>query len=191
MREVTNQELSVSIYNIITSITVPNSSSRFRINLFNGKRNFISTGIPYSKSMVKEKLRSDDYLQWYHSLPIIHSNSNITPLSPDTWNSKPIQYISLYREIFDSLIIDLPTGIVEIQCPSKFIDQIMTLDVPNVDSYLYTADGAAIYGTSDEIPALAGLPFDQEEPTPDLTPVYTIADNHVYSACLLYTSISS
>ncbi|WP_343250005.1 sensor histidine kinase [Diplocloster hominis] len=185
MREVTNQELSVSIYNIITSITVPNSSSRFRINLFNDKRNFISTGIPYSKAMVKDKLSSEDYLPWYHSLPIVHSNSNITPLSSDTWNSKPTQYISLYREIFDSLIIDLPTGIVEIQCPSKFIDQIMTLDVPNVDSYLYTADAKAIYGTSDQVPSLAGLPFDQEEATPDLTPVYTIADDHVYSAVRL------
>lgn len=185
MQTVTNQELSISINKIITSITVPNSSSRFRITLLNEKGNFLSTGIPYKKELVKEKLDSSDYAEWYDSLPIIHSNRNITALAPDTWDDKPTQYLSLYREIFDSVIIDLPTGIVQIQCPYKVVDRILMLDSANISSYLFDEDHTLIYASAKNNPQLMELPFSDGTLPSSMTPANVMADHHIYSALRL------
>ena len=53
-----NSDLAKATVGILSSISIPNSSSHYRISLYNEKGNFISIGIPYSKSYTTGKLAS-------------------------------------------------------------------------------------------------------------------------------------
>lgn len=142
-----NHELSRQISTILTSISIPNSSSRFRINLFNYNGNFISTGIPYNKKITTQFLDSKAYKDWYHNIPIIHNNSNFTTFNQDIWSNSNTSYLSLYREIFDSSIISKVSGVIEIQCPYYIVDKILSFEAGENSAYLYDQFGNLIYTT--------------------------------------------
>lgn len=147
-------ELSSKISPTLLSISIPNNSSRFRINLMNEKGNFISTGIPYHKKITTEFLTSKAYHDWYLNLPLIHNNLAITPFQPDIWSDSDTLYFSLYREIFDSSIISKVLGVIEVQCPYYIVNNILSFQTGENHAYLFTNDGTLIYGsTSDEVDA--------------------------------------
>ncbi len=176
-----NNELSAEINSILTFVTVPNDSSRFRISLYNKKGNFISTGIPYSKTIATQKLHSTDYITWYQSLPIKHSNSYITSFKEDTWSDKPIEYISLYREIFDPIVINLSNGIIEVQCPYPIIDNVLSLEASTISSYLFDDSSKCIYSSSNTKPLMTDLLPNYQENTSKHSPFNIIHNNDNYS----------
>ncbi len=130
-----NTDLTNRIITTLTSITIPNSSSHFRISLYNKKGNYISTGIPYSKKVANQILTDKQYLDWYKARPIIPGRAYISDFHEDYWSDSETRYLSLYREIFHSSIISHATGIIEVQCPSKIVTEIINFDS---DSYFCT-----------------------------------------------------
>jgi len=140
-----NSILSRKIIRIITSISIPNSSSRFRISLYNDNGNFISTGIPHTKSVVEEKTTSEDYSTWYYSLPVIVNNYSISGFHPDYWSNSDMLYISLYREIFDSYLVTATTGIIDVQCPYSIIQDILSFQTDEYGCYLFNDTGNIVF----------------------------------------------
>ncbi|MFP3153495.1 histidine kinase [Lachnospiraceae bacterium ZAX-1] len=181
--DISNEQLSHSIRHIMTSITVPNDSSRFRISLYNEKGYFVSSGIPYSKKILEEKLSSADYKSWYKELPIRHKKKYITSFSKDTWSGTAVPYISLYREVFDEKILELTTGIIEIQCPYKHVDSILNLDSSQTETYLFDTSGTCIY-PQDAPSQMSELVFEMKEKNENLVSGDAFsftASNSIYS----------
>lgn len=143
-----NHDLSDQISTIITSINIPNTSSRYRINLFNQKGNFISTGIPYNSKMVTKILTSPNYRIWYDNLPIVHNKANLTPFMQDKWSNSNTKYLSLYREIFDSSMISQVLGIIQLQCPYDIIDTSLSFPSGDKQAYLFDQKGHLIYSSN-------------------------------------------
>lgn len=179
-----DKDLSDQLGSILTSITIPNNSSRFRICLYNSNRNFISTGIPYNKAKAQEILNSKDYSNWYHSLPLIHSQRSVSSFHSDHWSYAEVPYISLYREIFDSTFISRSTGIIEVQCPYTIINKILSFDAKSYQSYLFNTNGDLIYSSKDDISDAKTLFSYYDE---DLIPL----DIHGTYAGNLYSSIKT
>lgn len=152
-----NSKLNNNIVKIITSISTPNSSSRFRISLYNENGNFISTGIPYTKSVASEKLVSPDYQNWYNKLPIIEYNSSLSTFHEDYWSNSNISYLSLYREIFDPYMIAGTVGIIDVQCPYPVIQQILSFETDDYDCFLFDSNGNAIFPSKAETPEQINL----------------------------------
>jgi Predicted signal transduction protein with a C-terminal ATPase domain len=149
-----NHRLSQQISTILTSISIPNNSSRFRINLMNRNGNFISTGIPYSRKITNSFLNSQAYIDWYYNIPILHNNSNFTTFRKDIWSNSKTLYLSLYREIFDSAIISKVLGVIEVQCPYYIVDSILSFEAGENNAYLFDQTGHLIYSAkSDETDA--------------------------------------
>lgn len=145
-----NHDLSEQISMIMTSINIPNNSARYRINLFNRKGNFISTGIPYNSRIVTDILTSGHFGIWYDHLPILHNKANFTGLQKDKWSNSTDRYLSLYREIFDSAIISQVLGIIEVQCPYEMIDSTLTFKEGEQKSYLFDKNGKLVYSSDAE-----------------------------------------
>lgn len=142
--------LSTQIMKIITSISTPNSSSRYRISLYNENKNFLSTGIPYNKNVVAEKLNSPNYLEWYQSLPIIPNDSNLSVFQSDYWSQSKMPYLSLYRNIFGRYLINDPVGIIDIQCPYSLIEQILSFNGGDYQCYLFDTEQSTIFPMGDD-----------------------------------------
>ena len=122
--EMPNSQLYLTevVANNLAAVTIPTSSTSFRINLFNQSGNFITTGIPVNRQILNEHVNSAEYLQWYLSLPVKANKPYIHSPQPDYLSNTNKKYVSLYREIFHPSFINLPIGIVEVQCPeSKFL----------------------------------------------------------------------
>lgn len=140
-----NDLLSGKISRIITSISVPNSSSRFRISLYNASGNFISSGIPYSNKTASEKLQAPDYTDWYHGLPIIHNQASLTGLHSDNWSDSDVTYLSLYREIFSPYFNSNATGVIDVQCPSSLLADTLAFETTDIQCYLFDEQGTIIF----------------------------------------------
>ena len=144
-KDCSNTELTDRIITTLTSVTIPNSSSRFRISLYNKRGNFISIGIPYHKKSVNQILLSENYADWYQARPILPNRAYIFGFHNDYWSDKQTEYLSLYREIFHSSIISHSTGIIEVQCPYKVVAEIIDFDSDNLSCTLLDEKGNSIY----------------------------------------------
>lgn len=125
--------LTDTVADSLTAVTIPNSSTSFRINLFDQDGNFVTTGIPVNYHILNEHTKCQEYLQWYLSLPVKINKPYINAPSSDYLSTSDKMYVSLYREIFHPSFVNLPIGIVEIQCPeNKFLT---LLDKNDIYSY--------------------------------------------------------
>ncbi len=116
------------IKNIVTSISVPNNTSNFRVNIFDKNRNFITTGFPVDNDVLAKWLESEDYEKWYESLEIEENSYSFVNLESDYLSKENEKFFSLYREVYSINFIDKPVAIVEIQCPSKYIGRLINFD---------------------------------------------------------------
>lgn len=144
-KDLSNSYLSKETVEILTSISVPNSSSRFRISLYNSKGNFISIGIPYSTTKTTELLTSPDYLQWYDSLPILNNKASLSDFHPDYWGQDDQTYLSLYRQIFDEKSNYAVNGIIEIQCPYDLVQELLNFEDTSYGCRLYDENGSLVF----------------------------------------------
>lgn len=145
VNNLSNREIENHIISLLTSITVPNDSSRFRINLYNEKGNYISTGLVYDQKTVTNFLNQPNYNTWYRSLPIVHNNKSITGFKKDVWSNEDVLYSSLYRELFNSNFVYKTTGIIQVQCPYDYINELLTFEKGSYSCYLYDNHGNLIY----------------------------------------------
>lgn len=146
-----NKMLADKISRIIYSISVPNSSSRFRISLYNPHGNFISSGIPHSEQLVRDRTQSADYTQWYDTLPIVHNNLSLSPFHADYWSEDHTRYLSLYREIFDPYFNSTATGIVDVQCPYELIEETLLFESNELNCYIVGQSGTFIFPLEQEL----------------------------------------
>lgn len=122
--------LSNAVMDTLTAVTIPNSSTRFRINLFNQKGNFLTTGIPVNFSVLNNHVSNPDYQMWYSSLPLNQCKPFLLFAEEDYLTVKPQKFVSLYREIFHPSHLSLGVGIVEIQCPESLFLTILDTNAP-------------------------------------------------------------
>lgn len=134
-RDLDNSSLSDQVIDVLIYAMIPKSVSKYRISLYNEKRNFISTGLAYSQNITGQLLNSPDYLSWYRSKGILQKNGALLEAAKDFWSASPSTTITLYRNIYHSSYTNQSAGIVEIQCP---IDYIAHLISPSEDYYYYT-----------------------------------------------------
>lgn len=142
-----DSQLSQRTAQILASISIPNTSSHFRISLYNKNGNFTSIGIPYNKQSTMEKLNSSDYKSWYENLPVQKNRASFSGFHKDYWNPKGDTYLSLYREIFDAKSAFHAVGIIEIQCPSDFVKKLLNFDNTDYSCYLFQENGNLIFST--------------------------------------------
>ncbi len=147
MQGYSNSDLSKQTAQTLSSISIPNNSSHFRISLYNKKGNFTSIGIPYNKKETAKKLNSKEYLNWYLNLPIQKNRASVSGFHSDYWSPKNTTYLSLYREIFDEKISFQATGIIEIQCPSDIVKNLLKFNTTDYSCYLYDENENLIFST--------------------------------------------
>lgn len=147
-----NSDLAKATVGILSSISIPNSSSHYRISLYNEKGNFISIGIPYSKSYTTGKLASEEYEQWYQSLPILANKASIYGFHEDYWSENDEKYLSLFREIFGINALFQSNGIIEIQCPLSIMTDSLVFEDSSYSAYLYDEKGKLIWPLKEENP---------------------------------------
>ncbi len=155
---VSSQALSLQLVSMITSITIPNNASRYRVSLYNHHGNFMTTGIPVTQSRVNSVLQANGYMKWYESLPVVHNRGNITALKNDSWSDSETRFVSLYREIFDPILLSKSNGVIEVQCPQGLIADILSFTGGDYQCALFDSDGAMFFQTDGEWEAdAAGL----------------------------------
>lgn len=147
VKNYSDSQLSKQTAKTLTSISIPNNSSHFRISLYNKNGNFTSIGIPYNKQKTAEKLNSKDYESWYQSLPIKKNSASVSGFHQDYWSQKEDTYLSLYREIFSEKSPFQSVGIIEIQCPSDLVKGLLSFDNTDYSCYLYDENGTLIFST--------------------------------------------
>lgn len=140
-----NYQLNSEIASTLTSINAPNSASRFRLNIYNENRNFISSGIAFNPSQQSEWFASPEFDNWYKKLPILSNHKSIQCFQDDYLSSDKNLMASLYREIYNPLNINKTIGVVEIQCPYETFASILTLTGTNYSCFLYDQNGKQIY----------------------------------------------
>ncbi|MDC7290452.1 histidine kinase [Blautia schinkii] len=140
-----NLELSRKTVQTLTSISIPNSASHYRISLYNENGNFTSVGIPYQQKWTTNKLASDEYRQWYEELPVIENGPSFYGFHPDYWSDSGELYLSLFREIFGTTSTLKANALIEIQCPLKKVKDILNFDDNSYTSYLFDPDGNLVY----------------------------------------------
>lgn len=141
----TSDMLAMRLSPILTSITIPNNASRYRVNLFNASGNFITTGIPVKRSVVAALTLSEGYRAWYDALPIVQNNRHISTLDGDLWSDSGMDYISLYREVFDPVIQGKRNGVIQVQCPETLLSGILSYGERSYGAILFDAQGSAFY----------------------------------------------
>jgi len=147
-----NSDLAKATVGILSSISIPNSSSHYRISLYNEKGNFISIGIPYSKSYTTGKLASEEYEQWYQNLPILANKASVYGFHEDYWSENDEKYLSLFREIFGINALFQSNGIIEIQCPLSIMTDSLVFEDSSYSAYLYDEKGKLIWPLKEENP---------------------------------------
>lgn len=147
-----NSDLAKATVGILSSISIPNSSSHYRISLYNEKGNFISIGIPYSKSYTTGKLASEEYEQWYQSLPILANKASVYGFHEDYWSENDEKYLSLFREIFGINALFQSNGIIEMQCPLSIMTDSLVFEDSSYSAYLYDEKGKLIWPLKEENP---------------------------------------
>ncbi len=125
------------ILEILTSITVPNSASDYRISILNGNNFFETTGFPTSTSYTNSFLYTEEYKEWYQNLPIIPYNKSIVFETYDPWTNTDSKSITMYREIFDSSTTTFKVGLVMIQFPSEDFIELIKFEDNNIESYIF------------------------------------------------------
>lgn len=136
----------------LTSFLVPNKTSKFRINLFNEDRVFVSIGTPFDRKVINQWVSSLNYAGWYQSLPIVHNERSISNLYDDYLTEEAAPSLSVYREITDPNNIHRVLGIVEIQCAYSEFQEILKMKNPNYASYALNPDREQIYPLGDNYP---------------------------------------
>lgn len=126
--------LEVRILNILSSVSVPNSASRFRVSLFNHNANFITTGVNTEIRVVNDILQSDGYRDWYAALPVQRNRRQLYS-HKDYWSSASLPYVSVLREIYSS-VLRSPTGIVQVQAPYAMLEDILSFGDNGTEAYL-------------------------------------------------------
>lgn len=152
-----DSDLSKATVGILSSISIPNSSSHYRISLYNEKGNFISIGIPYNKAYTSKKLISEEYHQWYKSLPILPNKASVYGFHEDYWSEKDERYLSLFREIFGINALFQSNGIIEIQCPLSTMTDALVFEDSSYSAFLYDEKGTLIWPLEDPKPVSENL----------------------------------
>lgn len=152
-----DSDLSKATVGILSSISIPNSSSHYRISLYNEKGNFISIGIPYNKAYTSKKLISEEYHQWYKSLPILPNKASVYGFHEDYWSEKDERYLSLFREIFGINALFQSNGIIEIQCPLSTMTDALVFEDSSYSAFLYDEKGMLIWPLEDPKPVSENL----------------------------------
>lgn len=152
-----NFDLSRATVRILTSISIPNNSSHYRISLYNEKGKFTSSGIPYNKAYTSQKLNSKDYADWYKSLPVIPNKASVYGFHEDYWSEKKELYISLFREIFGITSPFQSNGIIEIQCPLSTMNSALMFEDGSYSAFLYAEDGTLIWPLEEKSPVCEDL----------------------------------
>lgn len=147
-----DSDLSKATVGILSSISIPNSSSHYRISLYNEKGNFISIGIPYNKAYTSKKLASEEYSQWYQNLPILSNKASVYGFHEDYWGEKNEMYFSLFREIFGINALFQSNGIIEIQCPLSTMTDALVFEDSSYSAFLYDEKGNLIWPLEEERP---------------------------------------
>ncbi len=150
---ITNNTVSDKIMPRLLTAMIPNSVSRFRISLYNARGNFISSGLSYDQSMVSAKLTDENYAAWYQTLPIHETAGSCVSLEEDAWSSDFGKTVSLYRNIYHASYINVPTGVIEIQCPVKYFRDLLQDEERLYDYALLDGDGVIICSSADYDPA--------------------------------------
>ena len=144
---ITNNTVSDKIMPRLLTAMLPNSVSKFRISLYNARGNFISSGLSYDQSTVSEKLAEEDYGIWYQSLSIHNTTGAFVSLEEDIWSKTSEKTVSLYRNIYHSSYINVPTGVIQIQCPVKYFADLMQDEEQLYDYALFDSKGVPIYSS--------------------------------------------
>ena len=152
-----DSDLSKATVGILSSISIPNSSSHYRISLYNEKGNFISIGIPYNKAYTSKKLISEEYHQWYKNLPILPNKASVYGFHEDYWSEKDERYLSLFREIFGINALFQSNGIIEIQCPLSTMTDALVFEDSSYSAFLYDEKGTLIWPLEDPKPVSENL----------------------------------
>lgn len=147
-----DSDLSKATVGILSSISIPNNSSHYRISLYNEKGNFISIGIPYNKAYTSKKLISEEYSQWYQSLPILSNKASVYGFHEDYWSEKDEMYLSLFREIFGINALFQSNGIIEIQCPLSTMTDALVFEDSSYSAFLYDEKGKLIWPLEERKP---------------------------------------
>ncbi|MDO4272892.1 MAG: histidine kinase [Eubacteriales bacterium] len=145
-----NLDLSRKTVQTLTSISIPNSASHYRISLYNENGNFTSVGIPYKQKWTMEKLASQDYRQWYEELPVIENGPSFYGFHPDYWSDSQDLYLSLFREIFGITSTLKANALIEVQCPLGRVKDILDFDDTSYSSYLFDQAGNLVYPLQDD-----------------------------------------
>lgn len=148
--EYTDSDLSKETVQTLTSISIPNSSSHYRISLYNRRGNFTSIGIPYNKELTADKLSSSDFSSWYDALPVERGCASFSEFHQDYWSDSHTLYLSLFREIFDKNFTTSATALIEIQCPYNKVQSILNFHGGNYSGYLFDRKGSLIYPTTSQ-----------------------------------------
>ena len=149
---ISDYTLSTQIGSSLTSVSVPNNASKFRINLFNRSGNFVSTGLACSRVKQSEIFDSEDYADWYNSLPVKEHLLAYCSFQQDYLSTEKKDTISLYRAIYDSKRYRTNVGTVEIQCPYDFFDGLLNADSPSYLYVIFDANGEILYPKATEDP---------------------------------------
>lgn len=134
MQKLPTISLEVRIANILSSISVPNSASRFRVSMYNRNANFITMGISTNPQMSNALLESAAYPQWYDALPVVRNGRSIYSHTDD-WSKSETPYISVLREVY-SQATHLPTGVVQVQAPYILLQNILGNVGADTSAYL-------------------------------------------------------
>lgn len=126
-KKLDNSLLSSQSIPVLTSAMIPNSVSKFKVSLYNQRGNFISSGISYNQDI-------PDYQTWYDTRPILKKDGVFLTIGDDLWSNASSTVITLYRNIYHTSYMKQSTGIIEIQCPIKYILEIMSA---STDIYHY------------------------------------------------------
>ncbi len=141
---ITNNTVSDKIMPRLLTAMIPNSVSRFRITLYNARGNFISSGLSYDQSAVNAILTDEDYGIWYQALPVHDTAGALICPETDIWSQEGERTISLYRNIYHASYINVPTGVIQIQCPVKYFRDLMQDESHLYEYALYDSDGGMI-----------------------------------------------
>lgn len=120
-----SSDLEKEVSQTLSSISIPTSSSHYRISLYNRNGIFTSIGIPYNKNFTSKKLSSDDFFSWYQDLPIIRNGASVYAFHSDFWSEKEEKYLSLFRIVFGTTSAFKANAVIEIQCPLSTIESIL------------------------------------------------------------------
>lgn len=152
-----SSDLEKEVSQTLSSISIPTSSSHYRISLYNRNGIFTSIGIPYNKNFTSKKLSSDDFFSWYQDLPIIRNGASVYAFHSDFWSEKEEKYLSLFRIVFGTTSAFKANAVIEIQCPLSTIESILNFKKSNYVPYLYDKDGTLVYPLSDDSGTSAAL----------------------------------